>query len=211
MSNNPFLEERLPVTVRLGASYSDEYAVEVTKTASGQEHRKLIHPFPVRRFSVHYTKTKGDIYEQLLSLYHRAYGKFKGFRVQAIDDTSTNGATGTPTALDQTLTRLSAGVYQMRKVYGTSGGARTIYKPVAGTVLIAVDGVEQVEAAIDGYTIDTTTGQVTIDPAPLESAVVTGGCYFDIPCRFDGEIDITPLSPHYAETGEIMLVELINP
>ena len=207
MSNNPFLEESLPVSVRLGASYSDEYAVEITRTASGQEHRKLIHPFPVRRFSVHYTKTKGDIYEQILALYHRAYGKFKGFRVRAMDDYSTNGATGTPTDSDQLLTRLSAGVYQLQKTYGATGASRTIYKPVAGSVVIAKNGT----LVASGVTVDTTTGQVTITPAPLENDAITAGCLFDIPCRFDGEIDITPLSPQYAETGEIMIVELINP
>ena len=207
MSNNPFLEERLPIAVRLGASYNDEYAVEVTKTASGQEHRKLIHPFPVRRFSVHYTKSKGEIYDQILALYHRAYGKFKGFRVQAMDDYSTNGATGTPTAFDQPLSRLSAGVYQLYKVYGSTGAARTIFKPVAGTTVVAKNGV----IVESGVTVNTTTGQVTISPPPLITDVITGGCLFDIPCRFDGEIDVTPLSPNYAETGEIMLVELINP
>ena len=208
---NPFLEESLPVSVRLGASYSDEYAVEITRTASGQEHRKLIHPFPVRRFSVHYTKTKGDIYEQILALYHRAYGKFKGFRVRAMDDYSTNGATGTPTASDQLLPRLSAGVYQLQKTYGATGASRTIYKPVSGTVVLAGDGLSIPEALVDGFTVDTTTGQITVDPAPAEGVAITGGCLFDIPCRFDGEIDITPLSPNYAETGEIAIVELINP
>lgn len=207
MSNNPFLEESLPIGIRTGASWSDEYAVEVTRTASGQEHRKLVHPFPVRRFSVAYTKSKNDLFDQLIALYHRAYGRFKGFRVQAIDDYSTNGSIGSPTMLDQSLTRISAGLYQLQKVYGSSGATRTLFKPVAGTTLIAVNGVLK----SSGVTVDTTTGQVTLTPAPLITDVVTGGCLFDIPCRFDGEIDITPLSPQYAETGEIQLVELINP
>ena len=207
MSNNPFLEEVLPVSVRIGASYSDEYAVEITRTTSGQEHRKLIHPFPVRRFSVNYTKSKTELYEQIMALYHRAYGRYKGFRVKAIDDYSTNGSTGTPTQLDQVLTRISSGVYQLRKVYGSTGAARTIFKPVAGTTLIAVNSVLKTT----GITVDSTNGQVILSPEPLISDVVTGGCLFDNPCRFDGDIDITPLSPTYAETGEIMIIELINP
>ena len=139
MSNNPFLEESLPIGIRAGASWSDEYAVEVTRTASGQEHRKLVHPYPVRRFSVAYTKSKNDLFDQLMALYHRAYGRFKGFRVQAIDDYSTNGSIGSPTILDQSLTRISAGLYQLQKVYGATGATRTLFKPVAGTTLIAVE------------------------------------------------------------------------
>ena len=31
-----FLEERLPIDVRLGASYADEFAVEITTTRGGR-------------------------------------------------------------------------------------------------------------------------------------------------------------------------------
>jgi hypothetical protein len=47
-----FLEERFPVDVRLGMSYADEYAVEITTTAGGAEYRRLIHGFPARRFTI---------------------------------------------------------------------------------------------------------------------------------------------------------------
>ena len=45
MAKNPFLEEQLPVSIKMGATYGDEYAVEITKTKSGGEHRHLIHPY----------------------------------------------------------------------------------------------------------------------------------------------------------------------
>ena len=56
-----FLEERLPVDVRMGASYADEFQVEITQTSGGSEYRHLVHPYPVRHFTIHYT---------LLSLIH---------------------------------------------------------------------------------------------------------------------------------------------
>ena len=50
-----FLEERLPLDVRMGASYADEFNVEITTTRGDSENRRLVHPFPIRHFSVQYT------------------------------------------------------------------------------------------------------------------------------------------------------------
>ena len=58
-------------------------------------------------------------------------------------------------------------------------------KPVAGTVRVAVDGVEQSEAT--DFTVDATTGVVTFEPGhePGAAAVITAGFEFDVPVRFD--------------------------
>jgi hypothetical protein len=45
-----FLEERISGLISYGSSYSDEYQVTLTRTAGGAEHRKLVHPYPLRRF-----------------------------------------------------------------------------------------------------------------------------------------------------------------
>ena len=39
-----FLEERLPVDIRMGASYSDGYNVQIVETAGGAEYRKPCMP-----------------------------------------------------------------------------------------------------------------------------------------------------------------------
>lgn len=133
----PFLEERLPIDVRYGSSYSDGYVVEVTQTASGAESRRLIHAMPVRRFVINYLRKDSILWDNLLSLYHRAYGRYAGFRAYSLDDNSTNGQTDEPTAADQTLTLVSTGIYQLQKYYGLNGTpiaigrpVRTLYKPV---------------------------------------------------------------------------------
>lgn len=144
-----FLEERLPIGVRAGASYSDEYNVEITQTAAGQEYRHLVHPFPVRVYTIFYTQVTADLWAQIMALYHRAYGMFAGFRVKALDDYSTNNRTGVPTAFDQVLKPVSAGVYQLQVAYGLGStplsiGApvRTIFKPVSGSIKIGIASVE---------------------------------------------------------------------
>lgn len=165
MANNPFLEERLPIDIRSGAHYADDYSVNIVATSSGGEHRQLIHPFPARRFTIAYTLATADYWSRVLALYHRAHGKYAGFRVKCLDDYTTNNHTSSPTSTDQTLDLVSTGIYQLRKEYGAGGTPiarglpeRTIYKPVTSTTLVAVSDVT---IPVSGYTVDTVTGQVT--------------------------------------------------
>lgn len=210
-----FLEERLPVDIRMGASYSDGYTVQVVETAGGAEYRKLVHAFPRRRWTINYTLLRDDLAARVLALYHRAYGRFAGFRVRDVDDyNSSASGRGAISTLDQTITRISAGVYQLRKEYGAGGTplgigrpARVIYKPVSGTLIAAKNGV----TISSGMTVDTTTGLVTISPSPLIGDAITAGFEFDIPARFDSVLDVASLSRDVRDCGSIDIVELLAP
>ena len=171
-----FLEELLPVDVRLGATYADEYGVDITTTRAGAEYRRLVSPYPVRHFTVDYTLQAADLWARVLALYARAYGTYAGFRVACKDDCSTAADhVGSPSPTDQPLALVSAGVYQLQKQYGVGGTAlaiglpvRTLFKPVAGSVRVAVSGVE---IAASGWSVDTTTGRVTF--AANKTATIT--------------------------------------
>lgn len=213
MSN--FLEERFPVDVRLGMSYADDYTVMITTTAGGAEYRKLVQPFPVRSFHVNFTTDQADLWARVLALYHRAYGKFAGFRVKCLDDFSTNGLTGVPTPTDEPLANSAAGIYQLRNFYGTNGTPlagvgypwRNLYKPVAGTVVAAKNGV----TISSGLSVDTTTGLITLSPAPQITDTITAGCQFDIPCRFNSQIEVTSIDVAIRDCGSIDIIELLQP
>lgn len=171
-----FLEERLPLDVRMGASYADEFNVDITTTRGGSENRRLVHPFPVRQFTIQYALSRDDLWRKVIAMYYRAYGMYAGFRVRCMDDFSTNANTGTPTPFDEPMAFVSTGVYQLQNVYGSGGTplsiglpVRTIFKPVAGTVRVGVAGVEIPQV---GWTVDTTTGKVTF--AANKTAVITG-------------------------------------
>lgn len=160
-----FLEERFCDLVRYGSSWQDDYSVNIVRTAGGQEYRSLLHPFPLRKFDVSYLLDRAETAAQLLAVWHRAHGQFAGFRARCFDEWSSNGPTGTPSAFDQPMGLVSAGVYQLRKYYGLdkSAGAagwpyRTVYKPVAGTVLAGI-GATAIRSA--DWSVDTTTGRVT--------------------------------------------------
>lgn len=187
-----FLEERLPIGVRMGAVYGDDYNVEITQTASGSEHRRLVHGYPVRTFTVSYTQLSDDLLDQVVALYHRAYGRYAGFRVKAWDDYTTNARTAAPTATDQALEVVTAGsVYRLQVAYGTGGTplgigepVRTIFKPVSGTVRVAIGSLEQTITTM--WSVDTATGLVTFAAdktrsitgiSKASSAVITVGAH----------------------------------
>lgn len=164
-----FLEERLSIAVKYGASYGDDYRVRITKTSDDSEYRELLHPFPVREFIFAYDAKAATLYQSIANTYHRAFGKYAGFRVKCLDDYTTNGQTGTPTAFDQTLGLVVAGTtYQLQKVYGEGGTPlsiglpyRTLFKPVSGTTRVAIGALEILNTPIVNWSVDTTTGKVT--------------------------------------------------
>jgi len=210
-----FLEDLLPIGVRLGAEKTEDFAVHVTRTASGGEDRQLLHGLPMGRWTIAFTMDRDSLYAKIRSLHRRAYGRYAGFRVRCLDDFSTReDGVSTPTPLDQTLVRLSSGVYQLVKRYGSPGLAlsigypmRTIYKPVAGSTVAAVNGV----TLSYGVSVNTTNGRVTISPAPLITDTVTAGCLFDLPCRFDSPLSSTAIGGSARDTGAIDLIELLKP
>ena len=75
-----------------------------------------------------------------------------------------------------------------RYASGAQSWTRTIAKPVAGTVRIALAGVEQPS----GWSVDTTTGLITFGAAPGAGVAITAGFEFDVPVRFDTDaLDVT--------------------
>jgi len=171
-----FLEERLSDLVRYGASYQDDYAVTISQTSGGQEYRALTHPFPLRKFDISYLLDNDKTYTNLQGVYHRAHGRFAGFRVRCYDEWSSNGRVSPPTAFDQPCGLISTGIYQLRKYYGRDKAAgvtgypyRSIYKPVAGTVLAAIGSTALAAAQ---YSTDAATGRITM--AANKTSAITG-------------------------------------
>ena len=82
---------------------------------------------------------------------------------------------------------------------------RTITKPVAGTVKVYLDGVEQ----LSGWSVDTTTGLVTFGTPPALGVEVTADFEFDVPVRFDTDhMAVTIESYRLHAWQQIPIVEL---
>jgi uncharacterized protein (TIGR02217 family) len=82
---------------------------------------------------------------------------------------------------------------------------RTIAKPVAGTVRVYLDGVEQ----LAGWLVDLTTGVVTFLTAPAAGVAITADLEFDVPVRFDTDhMAVTLESFRLHRWQQIPVVEL---
>nr|WP_286948252.1 DUF2460 domain-containing protein [Pseudomonas sp. UBA6718] len=282
-----FLEEQFPKDIDYGSGFSAGFSAEVVSTAGGNEYRMLRHPYLVATLEVDFTRQRDDIITRVIDLNMRAGGKFRAFRVRNYLDFSTNHYRGAPTALDQPMLLVSAGVYQLMRWYGNSADSecsrRRIRKPQAGSVLVGVGGVALPPAQ---WSVDNTTGLVTMaanktgaitgisqassavvtasntlavgdtvhfsgvagmtqinglrgtvtartatqftvninsalfsaytsggtfNTRPQSGEVVTGGCYFDIPMRFDADLSGSFTSFGVLSATGIGLVEVLNP
>ena len=210
----PFLEEQAAINIDFGSSFGQSYAVLNTQTSSGDSYGILQNPFPVLRYDLGYTnRDQSYTMEQVIDLYHRSGGTFGGFRLKDWADFSTNNYADTPTAVDQIcIATENAGEYQMVRWYGTQGDLtqprRLIKKPVDGSGLVAVDTVIATE-----YVIDYTTGLIQFNAGfePLPSEVVTCGCLFDIPVRFEANLTGANLNTWDTLSASLNVVELLNP
>jgi uncharacterized protein (TIGR02217 family) len=114
--------------------------------------------------------------DELIAFFRARRGKAYGFRFKDWSDYKAGGqllGTG-----DDAVTQ-----FQLVKHYpsGSVIEVRTITKPVADTVKVYLDDVEQ----FAGWSVDTTTGLVTFDTAPVLGVEVTADLEFDVAVRFD--------------------------
>lgn len=168
-----FLEERFPPDINYGSGFRDIGAVRVTTTAGGDEYRSLDHPFARCALDVEFSRQRDEVIARIIDLNRRANGKYRGFRVYNYNDFSTNNYRDTPTAFDQPMSLVSAGVYQLMRWYGNPADAtcarRRIRKPAAGSVAVGVGGAALPSAQ---WSVDTTTGLITL--AANKSRSITG-------------------------------------
>lgn len=157
-----FLDEKFPENINYGSGFATRHAANIVMTAGGFEYRNLVHPYVKASLDVDFTRQRDEVIQKIIALNMRANGTYRSFRVKNFLDFSTNNYRDVPTAFDQPMALVSAGVYQITRWYGTStdpqASRRRIRKPVVGSVLVGVNG-ELMSAS--NYSLDNTTGIVT--------------------------------------------------
>lgn len=207
-----FHEVRFPTAISLGSSGGPERRTEIVTLGSGAEERNQRWADSRRRYDAGYgVKRVNDLYV-VIEFFEERRGRFHSFRWKDHADFKSCLPTGTPSSTDQSI-GTGDGVedeFQLVKAYGYSFApwSRTISKPVAGTVRVAVDGVEQVEGP--DWTVDTATGIVTFDVGsiPGGSTAVTAGYEFDVPVRFDAD-QITVNLANFAQ-GDVPSIPIVE-
>jgi uncharacterized protein (TIGR02217 family) len=204
-----FDEIRFPDNISRGARGGPERRTRIVELASGREERNSPWVGSRHRYDASYGIRRADDLASVIAFFEARSGRLRGFRWKDWADYKSCLPSQTPSASDQLVGQGNgtATTFQLTKTYssGLQSYARTISKPVAGTVLIAVGGVAQ----SSGWSVDTTTGIVTFTVAPANGATVTAGFEFDVPVRFDSDLmDVNLDIERLGSINSIPLVEI---
>ncbi|MCB1339142.1 MAG: DUF2460 domain-containing protein, partial [Maritimibacter sp.] len=168
-----------------GARGGPERRTQIVELASGDEERNASWANSRRRYDVAYGIRRADDLAAVVSFFEARNGRLYGFRFKDWGDHKSCLPSGSPSPTDQSIGTGdgTTTTFQLMKRYtsGAQSWTRAIAKPVAGSVHIAIGGVEQPS----GWSVDTMTGVVIFSAAPGAGAAITAGFEFDVPVRFD--------------------------
>jgi len=203
-----FHEIRFPFAIGLGASGGPERRTEIVTLVSGREERNSPWANSRRRWDAGPGIASLDDIHTLLAFFEARHGRLHGFRFRDPLDNRSCAPSVQPSPADQVLGTGDGERtdFQLVKHYasGAQSWTRMIVKPVEGSVLAAIDGVET------PVTTDHTTGLITFDTPPAPGAVITAGFAFDCPVRFDTDrLDIALDTIGAGAVPHVPLVELI--
>lgn len=195
-----------PLALGRDAGASVEFSTSVAVTASGHE-RRGSHWSDAR---LHFDVGPGIRSEAelgtLIAFFRARRGAARGFRLRDPFDFSSNGMTGAPTAVDQSL-GVGDGLtarFPLRKLYdGPEPQERRITRPRADTVLASIDGVPTSAWVLEDG------GWIAFDEAPAPGAEVRAGFLFDVPVRFATDrLDVNGANFAAGEAPSVPLIEV---
>jgi len=208
-----FHEIRFPTGVSFGAGGGPERRTEIVVLGSGFEERNSPWAHSRRRYNAGYgVKSLNDLHD-VIAFFEARRGRLHGFRWKDASDWKSCAPLDTPAATDQAIATGDGvtAVFDLLKTYssGAETYVRAIKKPVAGTVLIAVDGAPQTQGV--DFTVDTTTGLVTFETGsiPALDAEIAAGFEFDVAVRFDTDaLTINLAAFHAGDIPDIPIIEV---
>jgi uncharacterized protein (TIGR02217 family) len=203
-----FHEVRFPDNISRGARGGPERRTQVVELASGDEERNASWANSRRRYDVAYGIRRADDLAAVVAFFEARNGRLHGFRYKDWADYKSALPSQAITATDQQIGTGTGSLqtFQLAKRYnsGAQTWVRTIAKPVAGTVRVALGMAEQ----LSGWALDTSTGVITFTAAPAGGVIVRAGFEFDVPVRFDSDtLDVTL---DFERLGSITAIPLLE-
>jgi uncharacterized protein (TIGR02217 family) len=200
-----FEDATFPIAIGAEASVSPGFSTNVVTSASGFETRNVNWSQARLRFDAGPgVRSDGEL-ETLIGFFRARRGSAVAFRFRDPFDHSSNGMSGTVTASDQHIGTGDGATerFTLIKDYG-GGEQRRITRAVAGSVRVAVDGIE----LSGGWTLDA-LGIVQFAAAPASGALVTAGYLFDVPVRFaEDRLDVNRATFRAGEAPSVPLIEV---
>lgn len=182
-----FHEILFPLDIALQSAGGPERRTEIVSFGSGREQRNARWAHSRRRYDAGYGVKTLEALQAVVAFFEERRGQLYGFRWRdRLDHAS--GAPGAPLSpLDQGIGigDGATAAFALVKTYGAGLAPyqRPIAKPVAGSVRVAVGGVEKPGSA---FSCDAATGIVTFNAGhiPAAGVAVSAGFMFDVPVRF---------------------------
>lgn len=208
MPLSDFHDIDFPFKVAAGAEVAREASTMVVETGSGREYRNANWENARARYDAGLgVRSEGDLAE-VLRFFRARGGRAHAFRFRDPLDSSSAALGAGVTPADQPLGTGDGATlaFPLVKDYGDAAGARArrITRPVAGSVRVAVAGVER----LTGWMLDT-GGVVRFATAPTAGQSVTAGFLFDTPVRFDDDrLSVSLASFRAGEAPNIPLIEV---
>jgi uncharacterized protein (TIGR02217 family) len=206
-----FHEIRFPANLSFGSVGGPERRTEIVSLTNGHEERRTPWAHSRRRYDAGLGLRSLDDVAALIAFFEARAGQMHGFRWKDWADFRSSAPSVAPGYLDQQI-GLGDGVnrvFALRKAYA-SGPARywrPIAKPVEGTVLAGVGGVES-RADVD-FEVNTAAGLITFAEPPENGGSVTAGFEFDVPVRFDTDrIAVSVASFQAGDLPQVPVVEV---
>jgi uncharacterized protein (TIGR02217 family) len=208
-----FHEVRFPTAISRHGQGGPERRTDVVVLGSGYEERNARWADSRRSYNAGYGVKSIDDLAAVTAFFEERRGRLHGFRWRDHADWKSGLPSAAPAAGDQHIGIAdgTTATFQLVKTYGSAFApyTRTIAKPVAGTVLVAVSGVPKVLGT--DFTVDATTGRVTFTSGhvPAAGAIVTAGFEFDVPVRFDTDkLEINLQGIQHGAIPAIPIVEI---
>ena len=205
-----FHEERFPADLSFGSAGGPERRTEIVTLTNGFEERNTPWSASRHRYDAGFGIRSLDDLETLIAFFEARQGQLYGFRWKDWSDYKSCPASSTVTCVDQPIGTGDGATtdFPLTKTYqsGAQNYAREVTKPVAGTVHVGLDGIDQVEGT--DYTVDTATGVISFTTAPAGGTSVTAGYEFDVPVRFDTDRILVSVASFQA--GDVPSVPVVE-
>lgn len=205
-----FHEVRFPVALSFGSVGGPERRTDIVTISNGFEERNSPWAHSRRRYDAGVGIRSLDDVETMIAFFEARFGQLYAFRWKDWSDYRSAKPSADITATDQVIGTGDGGttVFQIVKTYqsGEQFYVRPITKPIAGTVLCALDGAALEEGT--DFNVDATTGQVSFAVAPAPGLAVSAGYEFDVPVRFDTDSIQTSVASFQA--GEVPAIPIVE-
>ncbi len=209
-----FHEVQFPLDVALGLHGGPTRKTDIVITGSGREERNSRWANSLRKYDAGFAVKTIDNLSLIIAFFEERRGRLTGFRLHDRMDYKSCISARAPLPTDQpvALGDGTTAIFQLIKRYGAVYAPydRAIRKPVAGSVRVAVAGIEKVLGT--DFNVDTLTGLITFVAGhiPPAGTAITAGYKFDVPVRFDTDsLDIDMSAFDAGAVPRIPLTEIV--